>query len=249
MASILPSARISDTFATRTRALSASHGEFETQADQISPADAAESQLIKQIQKELESAESDVRCLRRVLRPPRQSPSVVFEGLAQLGAVELGGWHTLFAWSNPPPAWREPEIAPFPAWLVWHLLISPRLECYDASASRMGAETYRVRLVVHNTGWLPTYVTKKALERQAMRGIITEITLPDGATLAGGSLRQEHGQLEGRAYKRAASFAPDDSTNDRLKAEWIVHAPAGGSIHLLARHERAGVVRAVIALR
>jgi hypothetical protein len=103
-------------------------------------------------------------------------------------------------------------------------------------------------LVVHNTGWLPTYVTKKALEKQVTRGIITEITLPDGATLEGGKLRQEHGQLEGRAYKRAASFAPDDSTTDRFKMEWIVHASEGGHVHLLARHERAGVVRADIAL-
>jgi hypothetical protein len=105
-----------------------------------------------------------------------------------------------------------------------------------------------VRLVVHNTGWLPTYVTKKALDQQITRGVITEITLPDGATLAGGRMRQEHGQLEGRAYKRAASFAPDDSTTDRLKTEWIVHAPEGGQVDLVARHERAGVVRAVIAL-
>lgn len=166
----------------------------------------------------------------------------------QLGAVELGGWHTLHALSNPPPAWREQEIAPFPAWLVWHLLISPCLECYETTSRLIGPETYSVRLVVHNTGWLPTYVTKKALDQQMMRGVITEITLPDGATLAGGRLRQEHGQLEGRAYKRAASFAPDDSTTDRLKTEWIIHAPEGGQVHLVARHERAGVVRAVIAL-
>jgi hypothetical protein len=166
----------------------------------------------------------------------------------QLGAIELGGWHTLYAISNPPPAWREKEIAPFPAWLVWHLLLSPRLECYDASATCLGAQTYRVRLVVHNTGWLPTYVTKKALEKQVVRGIVTELMLPDGATLAGGRLRQEHGQLEGRAYKRAAGFSPDDSTTDRLKTEWIVHAPEGGHVHLVARHERAGVVRADIAL-
>ena len=166
----------------------------------------------------------------------------------QLGAVELGGWNCLYALNNPPPAWCEREIAPFPAWLIWHLLISPRLECYDASAIRIGAGVYRVRLVVHNTGWLPTYVTKKALEKQVVRGVITEITLPPGVTLAGGRLRQEHGQLEGRAYKRAASFMPDDSTNDRLKTEWIVHAPAGSHVDVVARHERAGVVRAVVAL-
>ncbi len=166
----------------------------------------------------------------------------------QLGPVELGGWHTLQALTNPPPAWREQEIEPFPAWLVWHLLISPRLECYEVTSRLVGPETYSVRLVVHNTGWLPSYVTKQAVDQKIIRGVITEITLPDGATLAGGRLRQEHGQLEGRAYKRAANFAPDDSTTDRLKVEWIVHAPKGGQVHLVARHERAGVVRSAIVL-
>ena len=166
----------------------------------------------------------------------------------QLGPVELGGWHTLYAISNPPPMWREQEIAPFPAWLVWHLLISPRLECYEASATLIGTGTYRVRLVVHNTGWLPSYVTKKALEQQVVRGVVSEITLPEGATLASGRQRQEHGQLEGRAYKRAAAFAPDDTTADRLKTEWIVHAPSGGDVHLVARHDRAGVVRTTLIL-
>src|SRR4051812_33854961 len=32
----------------------------------------------------------------------------------QLGAVELGGWDTLYTWSNPPPALLEQEIARFP---------------------------------------------------------------------------------------------------------------------------------------
>jgi hypothetical protein len=38
-------------------------------------------------------------------------------------------------------------------------------------------------------------------------------------------------------------------TNDRLKVEWVVHAPKGGAVKLSARHERAGVVRVNLKLK
>jgi murein tripeptide amidase MpaA len=166
-----------------------------------------------------------------------------------LGPVELGGWDALYAFGNPPPALLEREIAPFPEWLVWHCLISPKLELYRADATLLGEGAYRVRLVVHNTGWLPTYVTKHALESKLVRGVVCEIELPEGATLETGKHLEERGQLEGRAYKpSAATRRAADPTDDRLKVEWVVRAPAGSTVRLLARHERAGVVRAEVSL-
>jgi murein tripeptide amidase MpaA len=162
----------------------------------------------------------------------------------QLGKVELGGWDMLYAWRNPPPEFLEQEVALFPDWLVWHLLISPKLAVYEATVEPLGDALYKVRLVVQNTGWLPTYITKKALEKKLVRGVIAEIELPDGATLQLGKPREELGQLEGRAYKpSAANVWNADPTDDRAKAEWVVHAPQGGTVRLTARHERAGVVR------
>lgn len=162
----------------------------------------------------------------------------------QLGRVELGGWDMLYAWRNPPPEFLEKEVALFPDWLVWHLLISPKLAVYEATVEPLGDALYKVRLVVQNTGWLPTYITKKALEKKLVRGVIAEIELPDGATLQLGKPREELGQLEGRAYKpSAANVWNTDTTDDRAKVEWVVHAPQGGTVRLTARHERAGVVR------
>jgi murein tripeptide amidase MpaA len=162
----------------------------------------------------------------------------------QLGRVELGGWDMLYAWRNPPPEFLEKEVALFPDWLVWHLLISPKLAVYAATVEPLGDALYKVRLVVQNTGWLPTYITKKALEKKLVRGVIAEIELPDGATLRTGKPREELGQLEGRAYKpSAANVWNADPTDDRAKVEWVVHAPQGGTVRLTARHERAGVVR------
>lgn len=166
----------------------------------------------------------------------------------QLGPVELGGWDGLHTWSNPPASLLEKEIRPFPEWLVWHARISPRLALRQAEAEALGGGTYRLRLVVENTGWLPTYVTKKAIERKVSRGLVCEIELPEGATLRTGKPREEPGELEGRAYKSAHLDGWEESTDDRCKVEWVVHAPQGGVVRLTARHDRAGVVRAEVTL-
>jgi murein tripeptide amidase MpaA len=167
----------------------------------------------------------------------------------QLGRVEIGGWDWLHMWSNPPLKFLEKEIAPFPDWIVWHALISPRLTLHSADVFPAGKDTYRVRLVVQNTGWLPTYVTKKALDKKFTRGVVAEIALPRGAALHAGKLREELGQLEGRAYHSAFTDDNEGMTNDRLKVEWVVHAPRGGTVKLSARHERAGVVHVALKLK
>jgi len=168
----------------------------------------------------------------------------------ELGPVELGGWDMQYAFRNPPPQFLEAEIAPFARWLVWHLLISPHLALYEASARKLGPDTYRVRLVVHNDGWLPSYVTKKAMEKKLVRAVVCEIELPEGAALETGEPRVELGQLEGYAYKPPVpvSFSPWDPTEDRAKVEWVVRAPQGSQVTLTARHERAGTVTTQVTL-
>lgn len=166
----------------------------------------------------------------------------------QLGKVELGGWDWLHAFTNPPVNMLEAEVAPFSEWLVWHALISPRLELREASVAPLGDDAYRVRVVVENSGWLPTYVTKKALERK-LRGVVFEIDLPKGAKLETGKLREERSQLEGRAYKEAMLDSAAESTHERMKMEWVLHAPKGGTVSVVARHERAGTVRTSFKLQ
>jgi murein tripeptide amidase MpaA len=170
----------------------------------------------------------------------------------QLGRVELGGWDSLYTWSNPPPGLLEREIAPLSRWLVWHALISPKLEILEASALPLSADSWRVRLAVHNTGWLPSNVTQHALQAKLVRGVVFEIGLPQGAELVTGRTREEYGQLEGRAHKPSSANtwagSAADETRDRQKCEWVVRGRRGQTVQLGARHERAGAVRAEILL-
>jgi murein tripeptide amidase MpaA len=170
----------------------------------------------------------------------------------QLGKVELGGWDSLFTWSNPPQAFLEKELAPLSRWLLWHCLISPRLEIFGASADPLADNTWRVRLVLQNSGWLPSYVTRHAKDKKLCRGVVCEIDLPEGVSLVTGRQREEPGELDGRAYKPAAANtwagSAADETGDRLKFEWVVRGKKGQAVTVRARHERAGTVHAHLKL-
>lgn len=171
----------------------------------------------------------------------------------QLGPVELGGWDWIYCFRNPPLPLLEKEISLFPQWVLWHLLISPKLEFLEASATPLGEGLYRVRFGVHNTGWLPSYVTKKGLEKKLSRGVVFEIHLPCQGRLVGDLPRREKDHLEGRAYKPSSPVGwnvwnKGDETEDRSWAEWIVEAPAGTTVELTARQERSGVVRTMLTL-
>jgi murein tripeptide amidase MpaA len=167
----------------------------------------------------------------------------------QLGRVELGGWNLMHCWANVPPSLLEQEVAPHSEWAIFHLLISPKLEIRSLDVERLGGDAHHIRLVLENTGWLPTNVTKKALERSAVRPLEVELTLPNGAKVVAGEKKVEVGQLEGRVHRRSVFWwGSDDSTTDRRKLDWVVEAPNGGTLTIEARHQRAGTVRREIEL-
>jgi murein tripeptide amidase MpaA len=168
----------------------------------------------------------------------------------ELGPVELGGWDAFHAFRNPPPQFLESEVAKFPDWIVWHALISPRLELFRAKVRKLGTDLWRIEFVVHNTGWLPSYVSKTALAHKITRGIEAEIGLAPGCTLTSGHLRVTGPEAEGRAHlKSLIGFGRQPhGTSDRVGFEWTVRGPEGAEIALTARHDRAGTVRATARL-
>jgi murein tripeptide amidase MpaA len=169
----------------------------------------------------------------------------------QLGAVEIGGWDRMNYWRNPPPALREREAARFPAWLTQIGLSLPKLEVLSTGVEALGPGTWRVKFAVANAGYLPSYVTKRAIERKTARSCVFEIGLPEGAELVHGKRRIEGPQLEGHAHKNSLqAFLPErEVTADRALAEWVVRAPAGTTLTLRARAGRAGAVEATVVLR
>ncbi len=168
----------------------------------------------------------------------------------QLGAVEIGGWDKMNYWRNPPPELREREAARFPPWLMQLALSLPKLEVLRAEVRALGPDTWRVRLAVGNAGYLPSYISRRALERKVVRGVVFQIHLPEGATLASGKERVEGQHLEGHAPKTSLqAFLPSrEVTGDRAVVEWVVRAPVGTRLALSATADRAGCVRTEVSL-
>ena len=168
----------------------------------------------------------------------------------QLGRIELGGWNRLGVFRNPPKKYLEREVKRFPPWLTWQALTLPKLELMRADVTALGPDTWRIRMAVHNTGYLPSYVTRRALDRKITRGVVYEIALPEGAHLVSGKSRVVGSQLEGRSGKPSLqAFLPNpDVTGDRGQCEWTVRAAAGTSVEVSARHDRAGRVTTKLRL-
>jgi murein tripeptide amidase MpaA len=166
----------------------------------------------------------------------------------QLGKVELGGWDFLYTWRNPPHALLEAEIAPQADFALAFAALAPRLAWREIKLTRVGDDAYHLLAVVENTGFLPTNGSSQAKKMKAVRPVRLEVALPEGATLAGGKLKQEIGHLEGRSNKLEVTSFGDSPTDNRGKAEWLIRAPQGGALTLSAVAERGGTIRRQIEL-
>jgi murein tripeptide amidase MpaA len=166
----------------------------------------------------------------------------------QLGTVELGGWDSFVTWRNPPYKLLEKEVAPLADFALYSCLVSPKLELLSLETTKTAESSYHIRAVYHNTGWLPTNVTKKALEQKVVRELEVDIALPDGAALVTGQLKTKLGQLAGRDQKPSAPFWTNDATADRTKVEWVITAEPGSVVEITAVHPRAGTVRSSVTL-
>lgn len=168
-----------------------------------------------------------------------------------LGQVELGGWDVLQSIWNPPNHLIEKEIAPIIDWVLWLGALTPCLELYQVEIKALGSNTYWVEFVVENTGYMPTFGTERAVEGKVTREVMAEIHLPESSSLIQGKPRENLGHLSGRNTVPATSYLNGVVTvvggrAQRAIAEWIVKAPPGTDIMLIAKQTRAGIVRAVV---
>ncbi len=165
----------------------------------------------------------------------------------QLGPVEIGGWDWLFSWVNPPAELLEDEVRPHADFAVFVALAAPCIEVLETTVEPLGESLWRVRVVIHNTGWLPTTVTDHAKRKDLVLPATVTLEPGDGVTVEGAA-RIEVGQLAGKALARIEYGGRSDGTPDRAKAEWTVRGPAGSEIVAIARHPRAGTRRTTITL-
>jgi murein tripeptide amidase MpaA len=166
----------------------------------------------------------------------------------QLGKVEIGGWDFWAVWGSPPPKFREEIARQNAEFAIAHARMSPLVRIDDAEAERLAKGVYRVSCTVRNYGFLSTAISTKAVQRNLVRPLRIEISVPQGCRLAGGKPRLDIGHLEGRSNKLRARFGGAEPTDNERYVEWVVEAPAGKRVTITVTGQRTGRQRRSVKL-
>jgi hypothetical protein len=172
----------------------------------------------------------------------------------QLGLVEIGGWTHMYTFRNPPPesmassaeakTFLQDTIHTNCLFTLKHAACAPvvRIDALDVKA--LGADLYQVSAVIANHGFLPTYLSQRALEHQTAGPVIVTLETGGDAAIVMGAPTQDIGHLAGRD-ERAATWSPwmRQWSQTRKRVEWLARAPSGTHIMITAKSERGGTQR------
>ncbi len=167
----------------------------------------------------------------------------------QLGKVELGGWRLKDVLHNAPPRFLKAEAHKNCLFTLRHAAAAPRIEIVKAAVEHLGDGVYRIEVVVKNRGYLSTNITEMAKKNKTVKPVTVELTLPEGAELVLGKVKEEVGHLEGRVVVTRLFYPGTASTPKEKRLEWVVKAPGGGELTVKAVSEKAGKHTKVLSLR
>ena len=167
----------------------------------------------------------------------------------QLGAVEIGGWHSKFSIDNP-PASLLPDICQRNMHFSLRCAMGAPLITSEVSSEAIADGMFRVRAVVENLGFLPSWVSEQARTAETARPVTVEVS-GNGITVIAGERRQNAGDLDGRGGV-SRSFGGDsppwDGNASRAAVEWIIEAPGGTTVEVISVARAGGTDRASLVL-
>jgi len=160
----------------------------------------------------------------------------------QLGPVELGGWKRLFMFRNP-PAHHLPDMChKNMMFTLKHALTAPRLNIREVEVTKVTDDLYKIEAIIENLGYLPTYVTRRAIDAKVVTPVIAELALDDRVELVAGKLQQDLDHLSGRSERGMKYSRFVDWHKASKKAEWVVRVKGGSAaeVTVKALSQRAG---------
>lgn len=154
----------------------------------------------------------------------------------QLGQVEIGGWNSRFISQNPPPAFIKGEIELYLPWMLWLAEVSPRVIIKDTKLNVIEkGKVVSLSVTVQNEGYLPTNISKRAIDAKFAVPVRSIISLTD-AQLVEGNSREDLGHLQGRRDDGAA-FGSQKTvtyvvkiTGSNPKATITIQSEKGGTV-------------------
>ena len=143
----------------------------------------------------------------------------------QLGPVELGGWRPLLR-NNAPFECLEETCRNIHDFTFAHAAALPRVSASVHETQHVSDGVWRVSVAVVNSGYLPTNITRRAVDLGVAKGVSATLALPEGAEIVAGAEKQELGHLAGYGGRR--------------KAEWLVQLGEAGACEVEIQSEKGG---------
>lgn len=167
----------------------------------------------------------------------------------QLGEMEIGGWDLKYTRQNPPLKFLKDELHGNMLFSLEHAAASPHLQITDTKVKALGEDLYKIVVTVQNAGYLPTYLSEKAKERNQVREVQVEVD-GIGLELIEGKAVQTIGHLDGFGKQPEFSFILTPNVQSKKVVSWVVRKKADVDVvQIKATSTKAGVVRKSISLK
>jgi murein tripeptide amidase MpaA len=168
----------------------------------------------------------------------------------QLGEVEIGGLDYKTVVQNCPEGFLRQEQEKHTRFFLRAARALPNLSFRDVKVSVVADDIYRVEATILNSAFLPSYVTREAVEAGRSRDLIVSL---DGAdAYIQGKAKQTIGQLEGFSSITATNtvMGPSNLINDpcEKKVDWIIKAKPGAVLTLSCASPQTGRITAAVTL-
>ena len=196
--------------------------------------------------------EEDVRILTWLEENGDAEPYVAWYPFEhpQLGEVEVGGYDQMYTWRNPPPSLMGEEAEKNTAYALALADMLPRLSLGTLEVQQLSdSGDFRIRLVVENSGFMPTYTSDQGRSRQAARPVRAELVLPETVRILSGQEKTELGHLQGRSSRLSvSSLYAASPTDNRAWTEWVLRGPPGQVVEVHVLSDRAGSLHETVTL-
>lgn len=131
----------------------------------------------------------------------------------QLGEVEVGGWNWLYVERNPPEAYLMGLAKGAASFTIKLAKALPKIDIRETEVTRLAENIYKISAVIHNSGYLPTYLTSQAVDVHRANPIKVKLEGENGRiSIECCTEKEEIGHLEGR-FGRDGEWSRD-------RAEW-----------------------------
>lgn len=169
----------------------------------------------------------------------------------QYGEVEIGGWVNNYFTQNPPPEFAAAEWNKNCLFELKRAELTALLNIAQLKAESLGDKLFRVIAVVENTGYLPTYITQKAIEHEHAKTVQVMLELKNAELLCG-DVNTDIGHIQGNEPGRGSMFRSRGQLEpgNQKTVTWLVRTRSSeAAAHITAVSQKAGTVSRKIKLR